>query len=373
MRDVIRKYVSALLVGVSLLAALTVGASAQASNRQEGESAREIGFRLPEILIPRKASLRAEQTERRLIASGATFGVRLSSDGVLVVGMSDKEDERVAYRAGVRRGDLIVEINKTPLHNAEELTAALSASDGRAMKLTVRRGEETLSFEVAPYRRESGEYLLGILVRDSAAGIGTVTYIDPVTGAFGGLGHGICDSESGALIPARRGSAFRVLLDGIERGKAGKPGELRGSLCLDRLGTVISNTPCGVFGYFTDRGDASVAVPVASCTEVKEGKASLRTSLTDGKPTDYAIEITGVRPGAKGSKCFTLRVTDPDLLAATGGIVQGMSGSPIIQNGKLIGAVTHVMVANPTEGYGIFIENMLNASESARNELQRAA
>ncbi len=358
----IRRSAALLLVAVLLLAGLAVGASAAEAETAFAEAAsaeREIGFRLPGLLFPSGKQLDAKSGERRLIASGATFGVRLSADGVLVVGMSEREEERAAYRAGVRRGDVIVEIDKTPLRHAEELTAILSKSDGKPLCLTIRRGSDMLSLNVTPHRRESGEYLLGILVRDSAAGIGTVTFIDPETGAFGGLGHGICDGESGTLIPSRRGAAVRVLLDGIERGRAGEPGELRGSLCPDRLGTVVSNTDCGVFGYFKDRGNIADAIPLAKASEVREGKATLRTSLTDGKPTDYEIELGDIRLDARGSKCFSVHVTDETLLAATGGIVQGMSGSPIIQNGKLVGAVTHVMIANPTRGYGIFIENML--------------
>lgn len=362
MRNMIRRSAALLLVAVLLLAGLAIGASAaeaEAAFAASGTEHREIGFRLPGLIFPSAKQSDAGRSEVRLIASGDTFGIRLSSDGVLVVGMSEREEERAAYRAGVRRGDVIVEIDKTPLRNAEELTSILSKSEGTPLLLTVRRGSDTFTAEVTPYRREGGDYLLGIMVRDSAAGIGTVTFIDPETGAFGGLGHGICDSSSGALIPSRRGAAVRVLLDGVERGRAGKPGELRGSLCPDRLGTVVSNTDCGVFGYLKERGNAADAIPLAKASEVREGKATLRTSLTDGKPTDYEIRIGDIRLDARGSKCFSVHVTDERLLSVTGGIVQGMSGSPIIQDGKLVGAVTHVMVADPSAGYGIFIENML--------------
>jgi stage IV sporulation protein B len=366
-----KKSIGRVLASLCLVALLsggfTLGASAKTADR-------EIDFRLPKLFLQSGAEKGSQKPETRphLIAAGTTFGVRLASDGVLVVGMSEDEAERVAHRAGIRAGDVILEMNETPIKGAEELTLALKNNGEKRLVLKIRRGSETLHFTLTPYVTENGTPRLGILIRDSAAGIGTVTFIDPETGAFGGLGHGICDGESGALIPTRRGTVLRVMLDGIERGKSGKPGELRGSLCPDKLGVVTANTDCGVFGYLLDRGNAADAIPIASSSELRRGAATLRTSLTDGTPTDYRIEITEIRPDAKGAKCFSLRVTDPALLSATGGIVQGMSGSPIIQDGKLVGAVTHVMVNDPTAGYGIFIENMLNASQMTRNELPAA-
>ena len=365
MKNSIARLLASLSTVLLLTGALSLGVSAKVSSS-------EIDFRLPKLFLQSTAERQDKSGDTRapLIAAGTTFGVRLASEGVLVVGLSEEEAERVASRAGVRVGDVILEMNGTPLKGAEELTALLKSNGDKRLTLKLRRKNDVMHVTLSPYIGENGVPRLGILVRDSAAGIGTVTFIDPRTGAFGGLGHGICDTESGSLIPTRRGTVLRVMLEGIERGRSGKPGELKGTLCPDKLGVVTANTECGVFGYLIDRGNASDAIPVASPSELRRGEATLRTSLTDGTPTDYRIEITEIRHDAKGAKCFSIRVTDPKLLAATGGIVQGMSGSPIIQNGKLVGAVTHVMINDPTVGYGIFIENMLNA---AQLPMQRAA
>jgi stage IV sporulation protein B len=202
---------------------------------------------------------------------------------------------------------------------------------------------------------------LGVTVRDSALGIGTVTYIDPETGAFGGLGHGITDSSSGELIPITGGDVTDVTLGGVTRGEVGKPGELCGVLTERDMGDLTVNSHCGVFGILTNpdalTGDS---IPIGHRDEVKEGEATIISTLKNGKTAEYKIEIYDIDRDSDGSKSFRIRVTDETLKALTGGIVRGMSGSPIIQNGKLIGAVTHVLVADPTEGYGIFIENMLN-------------
>jgi stage IV sporulation protein B len=199
----------------------------------------------------------------------------------------------------------------------------------------------------------------GLFVRDAGAGIGTVTFVTKDL-AFGGLGHGICDGESGALIPLSRGTVMGVGISDVRKGAAGAPGELRGHFSPERNGVLTQNTVCGVFGSFTAcprcLGDT---LPIAYRNEVQAGTATLRCTLDDGAPREYAVELSAIRCNADGNKCFTVKVTDPALLSKTGGIVQGMSGSPIIQNGKLVGAVTHVMINDPTTGYGIFIENML--------------
>ena len=198
-------------------------------------------------------------------------------------------------------------------------------------------------------------------MRDSASGIGTVTFVDPESGLFGGLGHGVCDGDTGALVPLSRGSVLSVDLKGAVRGECGKPGELRGSFTGKRLGAVVTNSECGVFGILAKAPETPYApMPVATAREVKEGSATVLCTLDGEGIREYAVEISHIDHSARPTKSFTVRVTDPALLEKTGGIVQGMSGSPIIQNGKLVGAVTHVLINDPTTGYGIFIENMLN-------------
>jgi stage IV sporulation protein B len=200
-------------------------------------------------------------------------------------------------------------------------------------------------------------------VRDSGAGIGTVTYIKEDTLAFGGLGHGICDGESGALIPIARGSVMDVTVGGIKRGAVGAPGELRGHFAASRIGTLMQNTACGVFGTLTDCPAAPAGtLPIGFKEELHDGAATLWCTLDDHVTRSYGVEISDIHRNATGNKCFTVTVTDMELLAKTGGIVQGMSGSPIVQDGRLVGAVTHVLIGDPTTGYGIFIENMLNAA-----------
>ena len=204
--------------------------------------------------------------------------------------------------------------------------------------------------------------VIGVFLRDSAAGIGTVTFIDKETGLFGGLGHGICDPDTGAPVSIRRGEVRRAVITGILRGSAGKPGEMRGHLDKEKVGALVKNDACGVFGVFTEC-PVSREVEIAYRHEVKEGNATLYTTLDGECVTPYTVKISAIDREATGNKCFTVTVTDAALLAKTGGIIQGMSGSPIIQNGKLVGAVTHVMINDPTTGYGIFIENMLNAAQ----------
>jgi stage IV sporulation protein B len=209
-------------------------------------------------------------------------------------------------------------------------------------------------------------------LRDGAAGLGTLTFVDPESGLFGGLGHGICDADSGEVIMMDSGEVLGVILGGIHKGESGKPGELCGVLTDRDMGDLTLNSECGVFGVLVSpsaiMGDK---IPIGHRDEVTEGEAKIISTLKNGKSAEYKIEIYDIDRDSDGSKSFRIRVTDETLKSLTGGIVRGMSGSPIIQNGKLIGAVTHVLVADPTEGYGIFIENMLQFTN--HKEQQKAA
>ena len=215
---------------------------------------------------------------------------------------------------------------------------------------------------ITPIKDKEGKYKAGIWIRDEASGIGTVTYIIPETGEFAGLGHGICDGDTGAILPIKRGIVSDAELIGIIKGIKGTPGELKGAIGTDKKGALIKNTESGVYGIFAHIPNSlTVKMKIADKNELKEGKAILRC-FASGSIDDYEIEISQINNLDGASKNFVIKVTDQRLLELTGGIVQGLSGSPIIQNGKLIGAVTHVKIAEPTEGYGIFIENMLNAA-----------
>ncbi len=300
-----------------------------------------------------------------LIPAGTPIGVKLLGDGVSVVGMADVASGGKslcpAREAGIQERDVILKVGTTPVKSAALLSSLIEASGGKSITLLCKRGEKELSFTLTPVKADSdGKYKSGMWVKDASAGIGTVTFINPKTGEFGALGHGIADKETGALCDGSRGVVTDCVVTGIVKGQKGTPGELRGYLKSTKCGALTKNTECGVFGVLTNfEGEA---IPVVSASKVHKGKAILRTSLDGESPVDYEIEISDLGRGT--TKCFTVTVTDPRLLEKTGGIVQGMSGSPIIQNGKLIGAVTHVTVNDPTKGYGIFIENMLNAAQS---------
>ncbi len=301
----------------------------------------------------------------KLIPGGTPFGVRFNTVGVLVVGFCDidakKGTENPAYTAGLRANDVITKANGEILSDAGQLTKIVENSDGKSICLTYTRGGEEKTATLTPiYSVSEKRYKTGIWVRDSGAGIGTVTYVFPKTYAFGGLGHGICDGETGKLIPMQRGSVTDVTISAIKRGVSGTPGEIKGYFGNNKLGTLIDNTECGVYGLFTEKPKGTgEAMDIASRHEVKNGDAYILCTLDGGGVCKYSVEITGINRDAKGSKCFTVKISDKALIEKTGGIIQGMSGSPIIQNGKLIGAVTHVLINDPTTGYGIFIENML--------------
>ena len=307
------------------------------------------------------------ETEKRLYPGGMLFGVRCATAGVLVAGLENvAEGVCPARDAGVCPGDVIREADGQEVTSVRALADRFASdTDGRAVSLTVLRNGATETFSVTPLRAADGVMRAGIRLRDNAAGIGTVTFIDPETNLFGGLGHGICDADTGVLLPLSRGTTLGVDICEIVRGSAGAPGELRGCLTPKRTGALAQNTECGVFGLFSDlpAGTAAEPLPVGTPEEVHEGDAQIRCTLDDTGSKTYAIRIVRLTHDVSSpTKNFVVEVTDPELLAKTGGIIQGMSGSPIIQNGKLVGAVTHVLINDPQRGYGIFIENMLEAA-----------
>ncbi len=312
------------------------------------------------------AGVKRSFSGEEVILGGVPFGVKFSTEGVVVVGFSDidgiSKNQNPAYLAGLRAKDIITKVDGISIKGAEELNRCVEASEGRAISLTYCRdgGERTVSLTPI-YSASEQRYKTGIWVKDSGAGIGTVTYILPDTLEFGGLGHGICDSESGELIRMSRGDVMNVTVHAVKKGVAGTPGELKGRFDTVKIGDLYSNTDCGVFGKLTALpACCSERIKVASKNEIRNGEAYIICTLSDGERTRYKAEVSAINRNAEGSKCFMIKVVDEALIAATGGIVQGMSGSPVEQDGKLIGAVTHVMINDPTVGYGIFIENMLS-------------
>ena len=301
-----------------------------------------------------------------LCPGGCAVGVKFSTRGVLVVGLSAVrcEDRELspAEDAGIKVKDILLTVNGTEVNAVKEVSRAVTESEGTPLALTVERNGKVKALTLTPVKTKDG-YRAGMWLRDSTAGIGTVTYVDPETGEFGGLGHGICDVDTGTLMPLKRGSAMKVEIGGVVKGQAGRPGEIKGYFKPERCGNVLCNTVCGVFGVFSEMPQGvSDAIPVASRYELTEGEAEIICTLGDDGPKHYTVEISKIDRNGTDNKNFVITVTDKALKERTGGIVQGMSGSPILQNGKLVGAVTHVLINDPAKGYGIFIENMLDTA-----------
>ena len=308
----------------------------------------EVGSRILDLLFGAK-----EEKSISLIPGGSVFGVRIR-----------QEYPTVTEAKGIpalKSGDIIISVAGQRVKTAEDVKRIVQASSGSSITIrAIHQGNE-ISLEIIPTLKD-GEYRIGLSLRDGACGLGTVTFFDAETGLFGGLGHGICDADSGEIISMESGQVCGVILGGIHKGESGKPGELCGILTDHDLGSLTVNSECGVFGILTDKTAISgTPMEVGSRQDLREGEATIISTLKNGKKSEYKIEIYDIDRTSDGSKSFRVRVTDETLKALTGGIVRGMSGSPIIQNGKLVGAVTHVLVADPTEGYGIFIENMLKA------------
>ncbi len=309
-------------------------------------------------------------SELKLIPGGMPFGVSLDAECVTVVGVCDiisgGKAVSPAKDAGIEEKDMIIALNGQKITNAAMVSEMINGASGSPLDITVKRGDSQLKLTVQPViSDEDGKYRAGLFIREGTAGIGTVTYIHPETGSFAGLGHGICELDSGKLVPVTRGVVVNVAINGVVKGKMGSPGELQGYFSSGKIGTLFSNRDCGVYGVFCEypEGFRSEAVPVAPINEIREGDAEILCTTGSDGIGRYKVTLSHVDRSGKKVKNFVVTVTDPELLNRTGGIVQGMSGSPVIQNGKLVGAVTHVLVNDPTRGYGIFIENMLSQME----------
>ena len=293
-----------------------------------------------------------------LVPVGEVIGLELSSGTVTVAAYDD--DLTAAKNAGIQIGDELVAIDGNAITCAEDVRKALVSSDGDVDLVVSREGKET-RIRLEPDITAEGPRL-GVYLRQGITGIGTVTFYDPDTGHFGTLGHGVNDGK-GNLLSMKTGHAYPAAVVSVQKGKSGTPGQLKGALkgnCL--LGALSVNSPRGVFGTAPNAWTGT-AIPVAAFDEIHTGSATIRSTVGGNGPRDYSVEILKIYSKDRSDgRNLLIRVTDPDLLETTGGIVQGMSGSPIMQEGKLVGAVTHVLVNDPTTGYGIFIENMLDAA-----------
>ena len=305
--------------------------------------------------------------KQEVLVSGSPVGIYMETKGVLVIDSGEITD-----REGIRRtpaehiiqsGDYICEIDGKVLTGKRQLMQLVRENQGEPMELQVIRHQETIKLEMTLVETEDGSYKLGIWVRDNIQGIGTLTYVEP-NGTFGALGHGISDADTGERLEISDGDLYRADILSIRKGTAGTPGELRGVINYreeNRIGTICGNSQYGIRGQMEPGKytESMKKIPTGLKQEIQTGKAEIRCDIGDGI-REYQCEILEIDSNARDTnKCFVLRITDDDLLSRTGGIVQGMSGSPVLQNGKLIGAITHVFVNDPTKGYGIFIENMM--------------
>lgn len=321
-------------------------------------------------LFPIKTVQTVSEDRREVTVCGTPFGIKMFSNGALVVAFSDlyteQGSENPAKEAGLRLGDLIVSASGHTVRNNEELSAAITGANGGEMEVVYLRDGVRRTCKLTPVRDQDGSYKAGVWVRDSSAGIGTLTFADTQHGTFAGLGHAISDTDTGTSISLLSGEIVPVNITGCAAGAAGAPGELRGDFSgTDVLGTVLANDATGVYGKLSSTVAGNIC-PVANSQEIQPGAAQILATVEGSTPQLYDVRIEHVNLNASDpNRNMQIRVTDPALLAKTGGIVQGMSGSPILQNGMLVGAVTHVLINDPTRGYGIFARTMLEGADRA--------
>lgn len=303
-----------------------------------------------------------------VVPLGNSVGLKLYTSGVLVVGMTEIEGQKPYENTGIEEGDMIVEVNQEEVTCTAELLNSINNSRGKNLSIKyIRDGEEYIS-TMAPIKTKDNEYKLGLWVRDGAAGIGTMSYYEPSTNKFAALGHGIIDIDTEELINISSGELVTSKISSIVKGKEGVPGEIKGTIINgETIGNVCNNSNFGIYGDITDKSKLGVSttneIPVANREEIKEGKAKILLNLENGVREEYEIEITKIyKNNNANNKSMLIKVTDNKLLELTGGIIQGMSGAPIIQDGKFIGAVTHVLVNDPSTGYAVFGDLMIKQS-----------
>jgi len=297
-----------------------------------------------------------------IIAGGQNIGIEIKSKGVMVVGTYEIDGKNIASESGIKLGDVIVSIDDEKITSVNDMISKVGKSDG-TIKIGYVRNDITKYTDLNLYK-ENNTYKTGIYVKDSITGIGTLTFIDPNTKLFGALGHEIIEKNTGKLLESNNGTIFDSEVINIEPSTNGNAGEKNARYYIDRVnGNVFENTTHGIFGKYITAIDENKLYKVANFDEIEKGEAKILTVLDGTEVKEYSIEITKLTENQK-VKNITFNITDPILLKTTGGIVQGMSGSPIIQGDKIIGAVTHVVLDDPTKGYGIFIRNMLEEAEN---------
>lgn len=317
---------------------------------------------------------------KKVVPCGNTIGVKIKINGILVVGLSNVEtmDGRSVLpvkESGIRPGDLITQINDQDILSIDDFIGEVEKAEGNPVKIRYQREDESKEFNVFPVKSaDDKKYHIGLWVRENSAGIGTLTFYDPETKYFGALGHGITDIDTASLMPSNSGEILECKILSVKKGRQGSPGELKGIFIEDRstLGEIKTNCNNGIYGVLNKTSMENLphkAYYIATKSEIREGPASILANIDGSSVEEYAVEVQKVlNQNSNSSKGIMIKITDSRLLNATGGIVQGMSGSPIIQNDKVIGAVTHVMVNDPSRGYGICIEQMIKCMNGILTE-----
>ena len=349
----------------------------ETSSNNGGKISDEIGKSTLEVSLFNQLPLKSVEVnvlpKTKVIPVGNIAGVKLYTNGVLVVGMSEIEgSDSKKYKpyenTGIEEGDRIIKIDNKHINSTQDLIEIVNNSNGNDINLEYIHEQETKECSITPIQTSNKEYKLGLWVRDSAAGVGTVTFYEPSTKTFGALGHGITDIDTSELINIASGEFITTRILNITKGESGNPGKIQGTIDNQKnIGSISKNSRFGIYGTVEDLSsltiDTSKEMEVALREEIEIGKATILCSLDNQKPQEYEIEIEKIyKENNYDNKSMKIKVTDQRLLEKTGGIIQGMSGSPIIQNGKFIGAVTHVLVNNPEEGYAVFGDIMLKQS-----------
>lgn len=319
--------------------------------------------------------------ELQVAVLGEPFGMKIYTEGVLVIDLTEVKTEngtkKPASEAGIKKGDYIISVDEKEIHTNEDLSFIVENSMGNPLEFLIDRDGKKQKVKVKPALSDETEtYKIGIWIRDSSAGIGTLTFYSPANDIVCGLGHGICDEDTGKLLTINSGEIVDAQIISIEKGEAGAPGQLKGKFGFSRYGQIDLNCELGVYSVLKNNIETKDLTEIALKQEVREGNAKMLCTVDGDQPEYFDCEIK-IRASALHNKTqnMVITITDEKLLETTGGIVQGMSGSPILQNGKLVGAVTHVLVDDPTKGYAIFAENMLETAQNVAesNKLKDAS
>ena len=320
-------------------------------------------------IVPIKEVSVTQKETQGVLVSGDVFGIKLYTDGVIVVGTQNVETadgkKNPTAEAGIEVGDIIISINKIKVYTSDEVQAILNDNNAKPFEIKIKRGDRYKTFTLTPvYCPREGCYKAGMWVRDSTAGIGTLTFYNTKSRRFAALGHQINDVDTNELMPMLEGEAVKATVKSVQKATKGTAGSLDCDFSNKTIGKLTANTKCGIFGEFSTLPDEQSQYPVASAQQVKRGKATIISTVDGDGAQEYEIEITHISYNESNmEKNIVLKITDERLLAKTGGIVQGMSGSPIIQDGRLVGALTHVILNNPEKGYAVFAQTMLEQCE----------